>query len=74
MMRKTKTKTIAIATAMVTLKSASAVFAATTSNSPAQTHMFSQTRSGGVNAKNDINNVQEDAIQGSLDWEETGIY
>ena len=72
-----KAKTIAIATSILTLLSASAVFAATTSTSTVSVPKFSQTRSGGVNGSlqsrldslltaGTITQVQEDAIQAAL--------
>ena len=68
---------IAIATAMVTLLSASAVFANTTSNSSEQTPKSAQSQSGGVNGgfkshldslltAGTITQAQEDAIQTAI--------
>lgn len=67
MNRNRKTKTIAIVTAVVTLLSASTVFAATTSNSPAPTQRFSHTRSDGPNMKGDFNKEPNDGFNTSLD-------
>ncbi|TGE30976.1 hypothetical protein, partial [Desulfosporosinus sp. Sb-LF] len=72
-----KTKTIAIATSILTLISASAVFAATTSNTTVSVPKFSQTRSGGIDGSfqnrldsllkaGTITQVQEDAVQAAL--------
>jgi len=71
-----QTKTIAIATTILTLLSASAVFAATTSNSTVSVPKFSQSQSGRVDGfKNrldslisagTITQVQEDAIEAAL--------
>ena len=71
-----KIKAIAMATSILILLSASAVFAATTSNSAVSVPKFSQTQSDGVEgsfkshlesllAAGTINQAQEDAIQGS---------
>ena len=67
MMRKTKKRTIAIATAMVTLLSASAVFAATTRNGSGQAPKFLQSQSGGVRATGDYNKRPKDGLKTSLD-------
>src|SRR5680860_661080 len=72
-----KIKTIAIATSILTLLSASAVFAATTSNSTVSVPKFSQRQSCVVDgsfkshldsllAAGTITKVQEDAIQAAL--------
>ena len=72
-----RTKTIAITTAILTLLSASAVFAASTNNSTVSIPKSSQTQSGRVDggykshldsllAAGTITQVQEDAIQAAL--------
>ena len=76
-MRITKTKTIAIATAIATLLSASAVFAATSSRNTIKASRSTKTHLGGVNngfkshldsllTAGTITQAQEDAIQAAI--------
>ncbi|MDR3543010.1 MAG: hypothetical protein P4L69_18915 [Desulfosporosinus sp.] len=72
-MKKMRTKTIAIATTILTFLSASVVFANTTNNSSVPAPIFSQTQAGGANAKGDFNKKPNDSLRGHNDGFKTAL-